>query len=356
MEKLTQIIQQISPLDQEAMKQMEECLFALAKPPGSLGKLESMNIQCSGIFGSLSYDVSKRTILIFCSDNGVVEEGVSSAPQSITLSQALNFTKRKSGVGVLADVGNCDTKIIDVGINADVDHPLILSRKVRKSTENIAKSRALSKTEVLQAIHVGASVMQDMINEGYTLFGAGEMGIGNTTTASALLCLLTGESVESLTGKGGGLSEVAYQKKLTVIKKAIIRSVDHQDVIDCLGSVGGLDICAMCGAYLQAAACRKPIVIDGFISAVAALCAYRLAPISAQYFIASHASYEKGYKIVMRELGLEPSLLLDMRLGEGSGCPIAFKLLDFAQAILKMATLQEISDDPYAKDFKELTF
>lgn len=356
MEELTQLTQKITSLDSCAMQQMQEKLLQLAKPPGSLGKLESMNIQCSGIYGSVEYDLKKRAVLIFCADNGVEAEGVSSAPQSITLAQALNFTRRKSGVGVLAEVGECETIIIDVGINAEVHHPLILDRKIRKSTENIANTRALTRMEVLQAIEVGADIVKTMVDEGYQLFGVGEMGIANTTTSSALLCLLSGETVENVTGKGGGLTESAFHKKLWVIKKAIAREVNRNDVLDCLGSVGGLDLCAMTGAYLQAAASHKLIVIDGFISAVSALCAYRLAPLSVQYFMASHASYERGYQVVMKELQLEASLNLDMRLGEGSGCPIAFKLLDFASAILKMAKLDEINDDPYAKDFKELEF
>ena len=356
MDKIKALIQQVTALDKVAMQEMETYLFSLAKPPGSLGKLEQYNIQLAGIYGSCDYQLDKRIILIFCSDNGVVVENVSSAPQSITLMQTLNFTKKLSGVGVLSKVGEADNRIIDIGINAEVNHPQIINAKVRKSTENIAQRDALTRKEVIQAILIGANQAKIVIEEGYQMLGIGEMGIGNTTTSSAVLAKLTGLSVLEVSGKGGGLAKGGYEHKCAIIQKAIDRTQGKMDVIDILGSVGGLDLCGMCGAYLQGAALHKVMVVDGFISAVAALCATRLAPYVKEYLIPSHSSYEVGYQRVMDELQLEPPLNLGMRLGEGSGCPIAFKLLDFAKAILTMAKLKDISEDPYYKGFTELEF
>lgn len=277
------------------------------------------------------------------SDNGVVEERVSSAPQAVTCTQTLNFTKGLTGVSVLAKQFNTDLIIVDMGINADIDNPLIRNRKIRKSTWNIARREAMTYDEAVRAIVAGIETVVEAVRDGYKLIGAGEMGIGNTTTSSAVLCALTGIPVESAAGKGAGLKEEAYRHKIDVIQKAIaINKPNPHDPIDVLAKVGGFDIAAMTGIFIGGAYTRTPVVIDGFISLVAALAASRINPAVREFMIASHASCEQGFTHAARALGIEPYLNLNMRLGEGSGCPVMFAVIDAACAVIRdMGTFEQ---------------
>ena len=339
-------IQKISPLDAEAMAQARERQAQLAKPPGSLGRLEDLSVQLAGITGTVHNSAKKQHLLVFAADNGVVEEGVASAPQSVTLSQTINLTRAKTGASTLCKHFGCGITVCDVGVNADIREPRVLNKKIAYGTKNIVKGPAMTRQQALQAILTGIELAA---NTEADVLGIGEMGIGNTTTSSAVLSVLLDAQVEAVTGRGGGITDASFQKKKWVIKTAIeVNQPDKNDVIDVLAKVGGFDIAAMCGAFLGAAATRRPVVIDGFISVVAALCAWKLCPDAVHYFVPSHASFEIGYKLAMDAMGLEPLFLLGMRLGEGSGCPLAFQILDAACAVINdMATFEQagINDD-----------
>lgn len=350
---LESLLESIEPLSKSAMEAAKIRQDALAKPPESLGRLEELSIQLAGITGTIHNTMDKTHLLVFAADNGVVEEGVSSAPQSVTLMQTINLTRAKTGASVLAKHFGAGITVCDVGVNAQITEPKVLNRKIAFGTRNIAKGPAMTREQAEKAILIGAELaMQTEANA----MGVGEMGIGNTTTSSAVLSVLLGADVETVTGRGGGITDGAFLKKKQVITQAIaLNRPDPKDPVDVLSKVGGFDLAAMCGAFLGGAASHRPMVIDGFISAVAALCAVRLCPTVRDYLVPSHASYEIGYKLAMEELGLQPIFLLNMRLGEGSGCPLAFQVLSAACAILNdMATFDQAGiDDGYLEEIRE---
>lgn len=350
---LEQLLAAIEPLDARAMAQARERQAKLAKPPGSLGRLEDLSIQLAGITGKLYNPIRQKHLLVFAADNGVVAEGVSSSPQSVTLQQTINLTRARTGASVLARHFGCHITVCDVGVNAEIREPAVLSRKIAFGTGNILHGPAMTRAQALQAICTGAEVARSVYAD---VYGIGEMGIGNTTTSSAVLAVLLAADVEAVTGRGGGITDAAFEKKKAVIRGAIDHNrPDARDPVDVLAKVGGFDLAAMCGAFLGAASVRRPVVIDGFISVVAALCAARLCPAARDYMIPSHASYEIGYRLAMEALELEPMLLLGMRLGEGSGCPLAFEILSAASAVLAdMATFDEAGiDDGYLEEIRQ---
>ena len=350
---LETLISSIEPLNQEAMEQARRRQMSLAKPPESLGRLEDLSIQLSVITGAVHNSMDHTHLLVFAADNGVVEEGVSSAPQSVTLMQTINLTRAKTGASVLAKHFGSGITVCDVGVNAVITDPKVLNRKIAMGTQNIFKGPAMTREQAEKAILIGAGLAMETKADA---LGVGEMGIGNTTTSSAVLSVLLDADVEAVTGRGGGITDDSFRKKKSVIKTAIeINQPDKNDVIDVLSKVGGFDIAAMCGGFLGAAASKRPVVIDGFISAVAALCAYKLCPNAVHYFIPSHASYEIGYRLAMEAMKLEPLFLLGMRLGEGSGCPLAFQILDAACAIINdMATFDQAGiADGYLDEIRE---
>ena len=324
----------------------EQYLDQLAKPPGSLGALESCAISLSSITGKLQNDISKRCILVFSADNGVVEEGVASGPQSLTAIQTINMLDGITGVSVLAKAFNTDVIVTDMGVAAQLSHPKLKNRKIRLGTDNIAKMPAMTKEEAILAISIGIETAEQAVNDGYTLMGIGEMGIGNTTTGSAVLSALlnlSSDEIATTVGRGAGLNDQSYFKKVSVIKKALsINKPIHTDPIDVLSKVGGFDIAAMAGAFIGCAHCKTPVVIDGFISIVAALVAVKICPNVRDYLFASHISHECGYGLAQKELSLSAYLDLNMRLGEGSGCPLMFAVLDASTAVMKnMATFEK---------------
>ena len=343
----------VLPLQEAAMRNARHRQAQLAKPPVSLGRLEDLSIQLAGITGQVHNKIEKKHLLVFAADNGVVAEGVSSAPQSVTLMQTINLTRHKTGASVLAKHFGSGITVCDVGVNADVKEPAVLNRKIAYGTQNIAKGPAMTRAEAEAAILTGMELAQKTDAD---VIGIGEMGIGNTTTSAAVLAVLLDADVDAVTGRGGGITDDSFRKKKEVIKTAIaVNQPDKNDVVDVLAKVGGFDIAAMCGAFIGAAATRRPVVIDGFISAVAALCAVKLCPNVGGYLVSSHASYEIGYKLAMDAMQLRPMLLLDMRLGEGSGCPLAFQMLEAACAIVNdMATFEEANiDDGYLDEIRQ---
>lgn len=344
--ELDALVRAVAPLDRGAMTAAEEYQARLAKPPGSLGRLEEISIQLAGITGRVHNALNKKQLLVFAADNGVVAEGVSSAPQSVTKQQTINLMRGKTGAAVLAKHFGCGLTVCDVGVNADIFESTVLNRKIAYGTQNICTGPAMTREQTLQAILTGAEIARTVDAD---VIGVGEMGIGNTTTSSAVLAVLLGADVEAVTGRGGGITEESFRKKKAVIRTAIeVNRPDRDDVVGVLSKVGGFDLAAMCGAFLGAAAARRPAVIDGLISAAAALCAVRLSPNVRGYLVPSHASFEIGYRLAMEAMDLRPLFDLGMRLGEGSGCPLAFQVLDAACAVINdMATFDEagINDD-----------
>lgn len=344
--ELDALVRAVAPLDRSAMTAAEEYQARLAKPPGSLGRLEEISIQLAGITGRVHNALNKKQLLVFAADNGVVAEGVSSAPQSVTKQQTINLMRGKTGAAVLAKHFGCGLTVCDVGVNADIYESTVLNRKIAYGTQNICTGPAMTREQTLQAILTGAEIARTVDAD---VIGVGEMGIGNTTTSSAVLAVLLGTDVEAVTGRGGGITEESFRKKKAVIRTAIeVNRPDRDDVVGVLSKVGGFDLAAMCGAFLGAAAARRPAVIDGLISAAAALCAVRLCPNVRGYLVPSHASFEIGYRLAMEAMDLRPLFDLGMRLGEGSGCPLAFQVLDAACAVINdMATFDEagINDD-----------
>ena len=352
-EKIEALVRAVQPLDQKAMLAAEAHQARLAKPPGSLGRLEELSVQLAGITGKVHNELPRKQLLVFAADNGVVAEGVSSAPQSVTMQQTINLTRGKTGAAVLAKRFGCGLTVCDVGVNADICESAVLNRKIAYGTQNICAGPAMTREQALQAILTGAAVAENIDADAV---GIGEMGIGNTTTSSAVLAVLLGADVDKVTGRGGGITEESFRKKKAVIRTAIaVNRPNRDDVIDVLAKVGGFDLAAMCGAFLGAAASRRAAVIDGFISAVAALCAVRLCPLVRGYLIPSHASFEIGYRLAMEEMTLRPLFDLGMRLGEGSGCPLAFQVLDAACAVMNnMASFDEAGiNDDYLEEIRQ---
>ena len=355
--EIRKIIDSIIPLDAAAVKAAEARQAKLAKPPGSLGLLEDISVQLAGITGSVKNRIEKCRVIVCCADNGIIEEGVSSAPRSVTMAQAVNMTKRLTGMSAMAKYFGDDVAVADLGIADEYDCPGILNYKISRGTKNFLKEDAMSREDAERAIMIGIELAAKAKADGFDAIGVGEMGIGNTSTSSAILSVLLGVDVETVTGRGGGLTDTAFLHKKAVLEQAIkLRKPDPGDVIDVISKVGGLDIAAMCGVYLGAAANRLPVVIDGFISIVAAVCAARLCPAAADYMFPSHESFEPGYKLAIDDLKLKPWLDLGMRLGEGSGCPIAFQVMKAACAAMNGMALfgeESVIDDGYLDEIRK---
>lgn len=348
--ELQEVINGITPLDLAAVNAALARQAALAKPPGSLGRLEALGTQLAGIQGAPRPSCGRARLIVFAADNGVVAEGVASAPQSVTLAQTVNLARGLTGAAVIARSMGAELQVVDVGVAADVPSSAVFSAKVAYGTRNIAVEPAMDRDQAVRAIDTGILYAEKAAREGADIIGIGEMGIGNTTTSSAVLAALTGRPASEVTGRGGGLEAAAFLNKKLLIDSAVARHMpDPDDPVDVIAKVGGFDIAAMCGAFIGAARFRLPVVIDGFISAVAALAAKRLAPGAVSYMLPSHSSAERGFAIAMEELGLVPYFELDMRLGEGSGCPFTFMLARAACAVLSdMGTFDDAGiDDGY---------
>ncbi|MDF2890051.1 MAG: cobT [Clostridia bacterium] len=349
MELLNKTISGIKAADELAKSEAVRHMDSLIKPIGSLGTLEKIAVQLSGITGQRSNTFEKKCTIVMAADNGVHEEGVSSCPQEITAVQTINMTKGLTGICVLSQHAGAEVVIVDIGVKGDLNAGGIINKKISHGTRNMAKGPAMTREQAVKAFETGIEIVGELVSKGYKLFGTGEMGICNTSTSSAVLMALTDISVEQAVGKGAGLTDADYENKKRVIERALeTNKPDSNDVLDVISKVGGYDIAGMAGCFLAAAYYRVPIVIDGFISTVAAFAAYKLNPLVKDYMFASHSSEEIGYKHAIQILGLEPMLNLHMRLGEGTGCPLAFNIIEASQAVVKnMATFEQgaINDD-----------
>ena len=353
-QELSAYIQAIRPADEAAMAAARRRQERLAKPPGSLGQLEDMSIRLAGVTGQIFPPMDKCRVAVFAADNGVVAEGVSSAPQSVTLMQTINLTRSKTGASTLCKHFGVGITVCDVGVKTDIHDSAVLNRKIAYGTRNMAKEPAMTREQATRAILTGIGLA--MRTEASAL-GVGEMGIGNTTTSAAVLAALTGADIEAVTGRGGGLTDEGFLRKKTVLRQALaLHRPDKHDVIGVLAGVGGLDLAAMTGAFLGCARQRIPAAVDGFISITAALCAVRLCPAVRDVLFLSHDSYEVGYRIAAEELALQPCLRLNMRLGEGSGCPLLFRVLEGACGVMRgMATFDEAAiEDGYLDEIRAM--
>jgi len=335
---------QIGDIDEKAGQAAQHRLDCLTKPPGSLGILEKVAVQLASIQGQPMPVLGKKVVMIMAADHGVVAEGVSAFPQEVTPQMVHNFLNQGAAINVLARHVDAQIVIADVGIAAQpINHPNLKTCRVRPGTRNMAKEAAMTIEETVAAIETGITLVNQEIDGGATLIATGEMGIGNTTPSSAMLACFSGREIDLIVGRGTGLNDQGLKLKQEVIKKALeINQPDPTNPLDVLSKVGGLEIAALTGVILGSAARRIPVVLDGFISTVAALTAFRLNKDSRKYMLASHLSQEPGHKIMLELLDMQPMLQLDLRLGEGTGAVLAFNLIEAAVKIIhEMATFQE---------------
>lgn len=345
--KLEQYIKEIKPLDQTAMKDCEARWDSIAKPLKSLGKIETSLIQIAGIQGTAQIHIGKKALVIMCADNGVVAEGVTQTGQEVTAVVAENFLDEKSCAAIMCKDTGTDIFPIDIGMAVDTKR--VEKRKISYGTKNMAKEPAMTREEAIRAVETGIGLVQELKEKGYDILATGEMGIGNTTTSSAMASVLLDQPVEAVTGRGAGLDREGLVRKIAVIQGAIAKHRPNAaDPLDVLAKVGGLDIAGLVGVYLGGAALGIPVVADGFISAVAALAAIRMNPLVSGYVLASHRSKEPAGGLLLRSIGKSPSLTCDMCLGEGTGAVALFPLLDMGVHIYeKMSTFAQIEIDDY---------
>jgi len=340
-------IRQINPADAEAAARCRSRWNRIAKPLYGLGALEDLLVRIAAVQGTEKIDIQKKALVIFCADNGVVAEGVSQTGQETTAIVAENFVDGRACASILCRRAGVDLFPVDVGMAVDTSR--VEKRKCRCGTSNMTEGPAMSLQEAVRTVEAGIAKARELAKEGYRILAAGEMGIGNTTTSSAVASVLLGREPADMTGRGAGLSAEGLRKKVFAVRRAIsINRPDPADPVDVLAKVGGFDIAALTGLFLGGAACRVPVVIDGFISAVAALLAVRMAPSCAAYMLPSHVSGEPGGRAVMQALGLSPVLDAGMHLGEGAGAVTLFPLLDMACDIYDhMDTFEEIHVGQY---------
>lgn len=349
MSTLSEYIAQIAPADAQAIQAAKQRWDSIAHPLGSLGLLEDAVVRIAGITGSPDVNLRRRAVVAMCADNGVVVEGVTQTGQEVTAVVTENMSAGDASVCAMARVAGADVIPVDIGVARPVVGERILQRCVRRGTANITKGPAMTRTQAEQAILTGIELAGELKEQGYTLLATGEMGIGNTTTSSAVVSVLLGRSPTEVTGRGAGLSSEGLKRKVSAIERAIeVNKPDPVDPVDVLSKVGGLDICGLAGVFLGGAVYRLPALIDGFISSAAALAAVRLCPAAAEYMLASHASDEPAGRMVLEELGLRPVLYAGMRLGEGTGAVAVMPLLDMGLAVYRdMCTFEATEIEAY---------
>lgn len=357
--KLEESLKSITPLDKVVMEESQRRWDSIAKPLRSLGLLEEAIIKIAGMTGNSKVSLKKKALVIMCADNGVVEENVTQADSEVTRIVAENFTKEKTSVAIMAKLAGADLYPVDIGMVSDTEEfldeeseikPLnVLKRKISYGTKNLAKEPAMTREQAIKAIEVGINLAIELKSTGYNIIATGEMGIGNTTTSSAIASVLLDESVETVTGRGAGLSSKGLERKIDAIKRGIeINKPNSKDAIDVLAKVGGYDIAGLVGVFIGGAIAKVPVVIDGFISAVAALVAVRIEPLVIDYILPSHVSKEPAGNMLIETLGLKPFITCEMCLGEGTGAVAVFPILDMASEVYeKMSTFGDIEIEEY---------
>ena len=346
MERINSVIKNISGIDPGIIKNTQARLDNLTKPLGSLGRLEELAKQICGITGKVNPSLENKVIFTLAADHGVTDEGVSAYPKEVTAQMVYNFIGGGAGINVLAKHVGARVVVVDIGVAADLKpDPKLRVKKINYGTKNMAMGPAMSRDEAIKAIRAGIDLFEEELSCGLDIVGTGEMGIGNTTAASAITASFTGKSVEEITGRGAGLDDPGLKNKIEVIKKSLlVNKPNSADPIDVLSKVGGFEIAGLAGIILAAASKKIPVVIDGFISGAAALVAFKIEPKVKEYMIAAHRSQEGGHKIILEYIGLRPLLDLDLRLGEGTGGALGIGLADAAIKILtQMATFKSAS-------------
>ncbi len=342
--ELSQIIARIEPVDPVWLARAQERLDSLTKPPGSLGRLEELAARYVAIRQDPWPELQRKWVVVFAADHGVVAEGVSAFPQDVTFQMVHNFLHGGAGINVLARHAQARVEVVDIGVNHDfAETPELISRKVAYGTRNMAREPAMTREEALRALLVGVERSAAAVAAGVDLIAAGDMGIGNTTPASALASVFSGRPVSAVTGRGTGIEDKVWQHKVAVINRAIsLHRPDPGDPLGTLAAVGGLEIAGIAGLILGCAAARRPLLLDGFIASAGALVAAALAPAATDYLIAAHRSVEPGHQMVLDHLKLNPLLHLNMRLGEGTGAALGMLLVEAALKIYReMATFAE---------------
>ena len=341
---LRTVLDQIQPVDPQWLEKAQARLNRLTKPLGSLGRLEELAARYVMITGEIKPAVPRGAVFTFAADHGVALEGVSAYPREVTSQMVMNFLRGGAGVNVLARHAGINVKVVDIGVDYDFGMvPELIARKVMRGTRNLLFEPAMTRVQAEQSVMVGMELASQAIQDGIGLIGTGDMGIGNTTPSAAITSVMTGQSVAEVTGRGTGIDDIGYARKVSVILQALdLHRPDCTDALDVLAKVGGLELGGLAGLMLGAAATRVPVVLDGFIAGAAALIAVGLQPRCREYLIASHRSVERGHQAIMDHLGLKPILDLDLRLGEGTGACLGMSLVSAAIKIYtEMATFDE---------------
>ena len=338
---LEDTLERIAPLDRTLERTAQRRLDSLTKPQGSLGKLEELARRIAVIQGKVPPRLGRKLLLVFAADHGIVEEQVSAYPKAVTAQMTRNFLDGGAAINVLARHHGIDTEVIDAGVDHEFAEPRGLrDYKIRRGTANFTRGPAMSRAEALRSLELGISLAQEAGD--VFLLGAGDMGIGNTASAAAILCALTGTPPAMAVGRGTGIDDATLARKIAAIERSLrINRPDAGDALDVLAKVGGLEIGAIAGVILAAAERRVPMVLDGFISGAAAMLAQRFSPQVGDVLFASHLSAEKGHRLMLKELRLAPALELEMRLGEGTGACLLMGLIEASVKIMReMATFE----------------
>ena len=331
--ELKTLLSGITPPDEAARAAAHAHWAGLAKPLGGLGALETLLEDAAALTGSAALDVSRRAVLVLCSDNGVVAQGVSQTDQSVTRAVAENLAARRTSVCQMARTAHCDVVPVDMGMAGD-PVPGVADCRIAAGTADFTQGPAMTRAQAVEAVGRGIRLVQEQKAAGVQLLATGEMGIGNTTTSSAVAAVLLGQPVERMTGRGAGLSDEGLARKVDAICRGILRNKpDPTDPLDVLAKLGGFDLAGLCGVFLGGALEGVPVVMDGFISGVAALCAVRLCPAAAKAVFASHCSSEPAARLVLDALGKAPLLTAGLHLGEGTGAVASIPLWDMALAV-----------------------
>ena len=331
--ELKTLLSGITPPDEAARAAAHAHWAGLAKPLGGLGALETLLEDAAALTGSAALDVSRRAVLVLCSDNGVVAQGVSQTDQSVTRAVSENLAARRTSVCQMARTAHCDVVPVDMGMAGD-PVPGVADCRIAAGTADFTQGPAMTRAQAVEAVGRGIWLVQEQKAAGVQLLATGEMGIGNTTTSSAVAAVLLGQPVERMTGRGAGLSDEGLARKVDAICRGILRNEpDPTDPLDVLAKLGGFDLAGLCGVFLGGALEGVPVVMDGFISGVAALCAVRLCPAAAKAVFASHCSSEPAARLVLDALGKAPLLTAGLHLGEGTGAVASLPLWDMALAV-----------------------
>ena len=346
---LEEALKEVKPADAGAMEQACRHWDQVAKPLNSLGVLEEDIVRIAGIQRRADISILKKYIAVMCADNGIVEEGVTQTGQHVTAVVAGNMARRTSCVCHMARIAGAQVFPVDVGIAGDLKADGLLDRKIAPGTRNFLKGPAMDRSQAVRALEIGIETAGILKEKGCELAGTGEMGIGNTTTASAVISVLLDQKPENVTGRGAGLSGEGYRRKIRVIEEGIrLHAPDPFDGIDVLSKVGGFDLAALAGFYIGCGVYGIPAVLDGLITGAAALAAVQICPAVKEYLLASHVSAEPAGKLVLDALGLKAAIQAGMCLGEGTGAAAFFPMLDMAAAVYRdMSSFQEIRVEQY---------